>query len=201
MTEQNESKSQNSRDEQSALGGEQIRDLVRQAIDEFVRAQQRKVEPAYKAELVEERKRRENLETRLNQLVEENRKAKAVAEEADRSAQIRNELQRLGVAKLDLAYKAIKDEVVRADDGRLHPRGVEGKTLQEYLTTFVNENPELLPARIAGGSGAASTSNKNAPVTAAPYHLDAIKPGMKKEELDRVREEISRLASQVLRGA
>jgi hypothetical protein len=32
MTEQNESKSQNSRDEQSALGGEQIRDLVRQAI-------------------------------------------------------------------------------------------------------------------------------------------------------------------------
>ena len=180
-------------------GGDQIRDVVRQAIEEFVRAQQKKAEPAYKAELHEERKRRESLEGRLNQLVEENRRAKALAEEADRSTQIRSELQRLGVAKVDLAYKAVRDDIVRAEDGRLQPRGSDGKSLQEFLAGFVQENPELLPARIAGGSGANATG-KSAANAPAPLELDAIKPGMKKEDLDRVREEISRLATQALRG-
>ena len=33
-------------------------------------------------------------------------------------------------------------------------RGETGEVpLREYLTAFVNENPEFLPARIAGGSG------------------------------------------------
>jgi hypothetical protein len=199
MTEQNETLNQSASEEQKAMGGDQVRELVRQAIEEFVRAQQKKVEPAYKAELLDERKRRENLETRLNQLVEENRKAKAMAEEADRSSQIRSELQRLGVGKVELAYKAIKDDIIRAEDGRLQPRGNDGKTLQEYLAGFVQDNPELLPARIAGGSGA-SPAIKNAAPAPAPIDLDAIKPGMKKEDLDRVRDEISRLASQALRG-
>lgn len=199
MNEQNDIKQSDSAEENS-IAGDQVRDLVRQAIEEFVRAQQKKAEPAYKAELLDERKRRENLETRLNQLVEENRKAKAMAEEADRSAQIRSELQRLGVAKVDLAYKAVKDDIVRTEDGRLQPRGNDGKTLQEYLSGFVQENPELLPARIAGGSGA-NAASKTATPAATPLNLDAIKPGMKKEDLDRVREEISRLASQALRGA
>jgi hypothetical protein len=197
--EQNEN-TQSQRDTQSGIAGDQVRDLVRQAIEEFVRAQQKKVEPAYKAELLDERKRRESLEQRLNQLVEENRRAKAMAEEADRSSQIRSELQRLGVTKVDLAYKAIKDDIIRSDDGRLHPRSNDGKTLQDYLTGFVQENPELLPARIAGGSGANTASKSNTQAVPA-LNLDAIKPGMKKEDLDRVREEISRLASQALRGA
>lgn len=200
MTEENEMNSQSTNEEQKAIDSDRIRDVVRQAIEEFVRTQQKKAEPAYKAELHDERKRRENLEGRLNQLIEENRKAKALAEEADRGSQIRSELQRLGVAKIDLAYKAIKDDIVRAEDGRLQPRGSEGKTLQEYLTGFVQDNPELLPARIAGGSGASSASKSVAPAP-APVGLDAIKPGMKKEDFDRVREEISRLASQALRGA
>ena len=181
-------------------GSDQIRDVVRHAIEEFMRVQQKRAEPAYKAELQDERKRRENLEQRLNQLVDENRRAKALAEEADRASQIRSQLQRLGVAKIELAYKAVKDDIVRADDGRLQARGNEGKTLQEYLSSFVHENPELLPARIAGGSGATATS-KIGSSTPTAFDLDAIKPGMKKEEFDRVREEISRLASQALRGA
>jgi hypothetical protein len=200
MTEQNEMNNQPTSEEQQSIGGDQIRDLVRQAIEEFVRTQQKKAEPAYKAELQDERKRRENLESRLNQLVEENRKAKALAEEADRSSQIRSELQRLGVAKVDLAYKAIKDDIMRAEDGRLQARGHEGKTIHEFLTAFVQDNPELLPARIAGGSGANAAAKGTSPA-ASPFSLDAIKPGMKKEDLDRVREEISRLASQALRGA
>jgi hypothetical protein len=175
--------------------------VVRHAIEEFVRAEQEKAEPAYKAELIDERKRREGLEARVNQLVEENRKARTVAEEADRNSQIRSELQRLGVAKIDLAFRAVKDEIVRTDDGRLQTRGPEGKSLQEFLNGFVQENPELLPARIAGGSGV-QTSNKNAAADGVSgVDLDKIKPGMNKDDMERVRREISKLANQALRGA
>ena len=106
-------------------------------------------------ELAEERKRRESLELRVNELVTENQKARTQAEAADRSSDMaKAELQKLGVAKLDLAYKAVKDDVYRSEDGRLMGQG--GTDIREYLTTFVNENPELLPVRMSGGSGASS---------------------------------------------
>jgi hypothetical protein len=178
----------------------EIRGIVRQAIQEFLQAEQQKAEPVLKAELDDERRRRESLETRMNQLVEENRKARAMADEADRNSQIRGELQRLGVAKLDLAFRAVKDDIVRASDGRLQARGAEGKSLQEYLTGFVQENPELLPTRIAGGSGAQAPARGSSQGNGAGVSMDSIKPGMSKEEHDKVRQEIARLASQALRG-
>jgi hypothetical protein len=177
-----------------------IRDVVRQTIQEFVQAEQKKAEPAYKAELQEERRRRESLEGRMNQLVEENRKARAMADEADRNSQIRSELQRLGVAKVELAFRAVKDDIVRAEDGRLQARGPEAKTLQDYLTGFVQENPELLPARIPGGSGAQTPARSVPQAVSGGVDMDKIKPGMSKEENDRARQEIARLASQMLRG-
>src|SRR3954447_20926350 len=176
-----------------------VREVVRQALEEFVRGEHQKSEPAYKAELEDERRRRESLESRLNQLVEENRKARAQAEEADKNSQIRTELQKLGVAKVELAFRAVKDEIVRGDDGRLQPRGSEHGSLQQYLAGFVQENPELLPARIAGGSGAQASTKANGPGV-APIELATIRPGMNKEDLDQVRKEISRLATQALRG-
>ncbi len=199
MADQMEVKSTATQPEIQQTNGIDVRDVVRQAIEEFVTAEQRKAEPAYKTELQDERKRRESLEARVNHLIEENRKARAVAEEADRSAQIRSELQRLGVAKLDLAFRAVRDDVVRGEDGSLQTKGPEGKALREYLATFVQENPELLPARIAGGSGAQTPSRSTQSVSSV--ELEKIKPGMNKEDLDRVRAEISRLASQALRGA
>ncbi|MNC97532.1 hypothetical protein D3C83_152220 [compost metagenome] len=66
------------------------------------------------------------------------------------------------------------------------------------MTRFVAENPELLPARLAGGSGA-SAGSKAAP-TSVNVDLDKIRPGMSGEELDRIRQEIARVASQTLRG-
>jgi hypothetical protein len=177
-----------------------IREIVRQAIQEYVHAEQRKAEPAYKTELQDERKRREQLEGRMNQLVEENKKARSLAEEADRNSQIRSELQRLGVAKVDLAFRAVKDEIVRAEDGRLQARGPDAKSLPEYLSSFVQENPELLPARIPGGSGAQAPHRNAAHGAQAGVEMDKIKPGMSKEDHDRVRQEIARLASQALRG-
>jgi hypothetical protein len=67
--------------------------VVQQALQEFVRQQQSQSEPAYKAELQEERKRREVLERRLNELVEENKRSRHAAAEAERGAAIRAELQ------------------------------------------------------------------------------------------------------------
>jgi len=125
-------------------------------------------------ELAEERRRREGLEKRV--------------EEAERGSAIRAELQKLGVAKLDLAYKAVKDEVPR-----------DGGEMKEFLKKFVGENPELLPARVAGGSGA-SGGGRGSGAAPGGVDIERIWPGMSAEEMDRVRQEIARVASQTLRG-
>lgn len=177
-----------------------LRQIVQQVFQEFARAEQAKAEPAYKAELQEERKRREQLERRVNELVAENTRSRKAADEAERSAAVRAELQRLGVGKVDLAFKAVQDGVVRTEDGRLVGRGDGGETsLREYLTHFVSENPEFLPARIPGGSGMSATQ-KAAHARTEGVDLDRIRPGMDPEEMKRVREEIARVAAQSMRG-
>jgi hypothetical protein len=177
-----------------------VQAIVRQAIQEYASEEQARSEPAHQAELMDERRRREQLERRLNELVEENKRSRQRAEEVERSAQIRAELQRLGVAKIDLAYKAVQDGVARTEDGRLVARGEQGELgLKEYLTGFVTENPEFLPARITGGTG--MTTYQKAPAAAREtVDLDSIRPGMSPEEMRRVREEIARVASQTMRG-
>lgn len=177
-----------------------IRSIIRDAIEEFTKREADKAEPAYKNELIEERKRREQLERRVNELVNENTRSRQLAEEADRSATIRTELQRLGVAKVDLAFKALKDDIRRSDDGQLVAQGEHGAVgLREYLRTFVNENPEFLPARNLGGSGAAA-GQRTLSTGGPTIDIDKIKPGMTTEELDRVRQEVARIASESLGG-
>ena len=158
-----------------------IRSIVQSVMQEFMGSQ---------AELAEERKRRESLEQRVNELVTENTRSKAAAEAAERGAAIRAELQRLGVTKIDLAYRAVKDDIARTSDGA---------EMREYIAKFVGENPELLPARLAGGSGA-SVGQRAGGVGGDSVDLDKIRPGMSAEELERVRREIVRVASQTLRG-
>jgi len=115
-----------------------VQSLVKQAVEEYTRAQQAKAEPAYRAELQEERKRREQLERRVNDLIEENKRTRQIADEAERSAAIRAELQRLGVGKVDLAFKAVKDDIARTDEGRLVARTESGEVaLKDYLTSEV----------------------------------------------------------------
>src|SRR5215813_10243429 len=182
------------------MEGIDIQAVIRQAIQEFTTNEQAKSEPAYKAELQEERKRREQLERRLNELVEENKRSRKVAEEAERNATVRAELQRLGVAKIDLAFKAVQDGIVRTEDGRLVARHESGEApLKEYLAAFVADNPEFLPARISGGTGMSGTF-KTPGTGREAVDLEKIRPGMSAEEMQRVREEIVRVASQTLRG-
>jgi len=179
-----------------------VQTIVQTAIDEYMRKDSARREPAYKTELQEERRRREQLEKRMNELVEENKRSRAMAEEAQRNSAIRGELQKLGVTKVDLAYKAVQDGIVRAEDGRLVARGESGdQTISEYLTGFVQENPEFLPARIAGGTGMTGTQKAAPQPGHGAVDLDKIGPSMSKEELERVRQEILRVASQSLRGA
>jgi hypothetical protein len=176
-----------------------IQAVVQRAIAEFVQQDSVRREPALKAELQEERKRREALEKRLNLMAEENRKTREAAEQAERSAKIRSELQALGVTKIDLAYKAVQDEIQRTEDGRLVARRDQGDvSLREYLAEFVHENPEFLPARISGGTGIASGPRVSP--TQAPVDIEHISPSMTKEAKERVRQEILRVASQNLRG-
>lgn len=185
--------------EDSKVNVPDIPSIIRGAIEEFVKAEQVKAEPAYKAELMEERKRREQLEQRLNELVKENKQSRQMAEEADKSSAVRAELQRLGVAKLDLAFRVVRDDIQRAEDGRLIAKGNQGEVpLKDYLSQFVTDNPELLPARISGGSGIGPVQKM--PASGGGFDLDKIRPGMSAEELERVRQEISRVASQTLRG-
>ena len=177
-----------------------VEGIVQQAIDEYMRKDSARREPAYKTELQEERRRREQLEKRMNELVEENKRSRAVAEEAQRNSTIRAELQKLGVMKVDLAFRAVQDGVVRAEDGRLVARGENGEQpVSEYLASFVQENPEFLPARIAGGTGMTGTQKAAPHAGYGAIDLDSISPSMSKEELERVRQEILRVASQTLR--
>ena len=79
---------------------------------------------------------------------------------------------------------------------RLVARGEGGEVgVKDYLINFVNANPEFLPARISGGSGVTS-GQKAPPAHTPPVDLDRIKPGMSRDEMERVRQEILRVASQ-----
>lgn len=178
-----------------------IRRIVRETVEEFVRSEQARSEPAYKAELLDEKRRREQLERRVNELIQENRKSRQIAEEADRRSTIQAELQKLGVTKVDLAYRAVQEDIVRTEDGRLVARGGEGETsVREYLGAFVAENPEFLPARIAGGSGA-TAANRPPQLPEAPVDMEKIRPGMSAEDAEKIRQEILRVAERTFRGA
>ncbi|MEN6537417.1 MAG: hypothetical protein ABFD60_03210 [Bryobacteraceae bacterium] len=179
--------------------GIEVRSLIRDAIEEFARKEAERAEPAYKAELLDERQRREALERRVNELISENTRSRQLAEETDKNATIRSELQRLGVVKVDLAFRAVKDDVRRAEDGGLVVACEDGsQRLREYLTQFVNDNPEFLPARNLGGSGVTASRTNGA--TGPVFDLDKIKPGMSAEELEKARREVARIAAQSLNG-
>ncbi|HXJ41423.1 MAG TPA: hypothetical protein VNH18_19235 [Bryobacteraceae bacterium] len=177
-----------------------VQTIVQQAIDEFMRQDGARREPAYKTELQEERRRREQLERRMNELVEENKRSRADADEAQRSSAIRAELQKLGVNKVDIAYKVVQDGIVRSSDGRLVARGDNGdQPVGEYLNEFVQQNPEFLPARIPGGTGMTGVHKAPSQGGSGGIDIDKIGPSMSKEDLERVRQEILRVTSQTLR--
>jgi len=183
--------------QQQGDSGNDLRGVIREVIQEFVTADQRKSEPAYKTELVEERRRREQLEKRVNELVQENSRSRRQAEEAEMHTAIREGLQRIGVAKVDLGFRVVKDDIFRAEDGRLMAKTSQGAIeMDEFLSQFASENPELLPARISGGSGAVW---QDQPSYGGGVNVDRIRPGMDPEELALARREIAQAVSRSFR--
>lgn len=173
-----------------------VQSLIRNILDEVMSSQQKQAEPAYKRELNEERSKRELLEKRLNEVIDENHKAKAATEALERESRIKAELQRHGVLKLDLAYRAVKDDIQCDSDGTLMARAADGPLpLKDFVKIFLDDNPELLPARNTAGSG--SLSPGRAKTTPSSFDLDSIHPGMSKEEMARARHEIARIANQI----
>lgn len=182
--------------EQETNQAADLRSLIREAVAEALREQQ---EAAKQSQLDVERSQRAELEQKLNELIEENRRSRALAEEAERHAAIRSELERLGVAKVELAFRAVKEDVVRDESGKLVAKGASGtEELSSYLRKFLDANPELLPARMKGGSGQMREARPER--ESERVDLDRIQPGMSAEELERVRQEIVRVANQAFRG-
>ncbi len=169
-----------------------IQKVVAEAVEAWAQKSAEEKEPAVKAELAEERRRREQLERRLNELVEENDRNRKAAEQADRFAAIKAELQQLGVKKVDVAFKVVRDEIARGEDGQLFGRAEQGPvSLKDYLAKFAADNPEFLPARIAGGSGASGAGRAEG--DGGSFELSKIRPGMSAEDKERARKEIARL--------
>jgi hypothetical protein len=179
----------------------ELKTLIRDILQEYAQVEKEIQEPTYKAELVEERRKREQLERRLTELEGESQKNRKIAEQAQLHSAVRAELQKHGIAKIDLAFKAIKDDIRMTDEGEI--AGQHGKNvipLNEYITQFVQSNPELLPARISGGAGTAAPGRSGLSQVGNPVDLDRIRPGMDARDLDRIREEVARVALQALSG-
>jgi hypothetical protein len=180
-------------DTKTENGPGNLKRLIEDVVREFHAAQVKQQEPVYRAELAEERRQREEMERQLRELVEENRRAKEKAEQVETASFIKSELHKLGVTKIDLAFKAIKDDVQKDATGRYSARGSKGaQPLEEYLKSFIEENPELLPARNVPGTGGHAVSRRSS--THPGLELESIRPGMSQEELAKVRQEIARVA-------
>ena len=179
--------------QEQGLSDPEIRRIVRDSIEEYTKRMTEEKEPLMKAALAEERRRREQLEGRVNELLEENNRHRKMMEQADRLSTIKSELQQLGVKKADLALRLVQDEVFRGEDGQLYGRGEQGAVgLKEFLAEFVTENPEFLPARMAGGSGASGGHRQGG--EGGSFDLNRIRPGMSEEDKERVRREIAQAA-------
>ncbi|MCW5963459.1 MAG: hypothetical protein KIT83_05425 [Bryobacterales bacterium] len=181
-----------------ALAGQDIRGLVQEAIQEFLRHKQQETEPAHRAELQEERRRREQLESQVRELLQKTRESELEVARARMTGAVRDELQKQGVTKLDLAFRVIKDDIRQSEHGDYVVRGRDGDVaLQDYVKKFVDENPEFLPPRIKGGSGSSGMAGD---ATGARFDLDAIRPGMSEEERRQVHAAIANLASQTFKS-
>ncbi len=143
-------------------------------------------------QLDSERRRSQSLEERVRDLDSLRKEGERKIEEADRNNQVRSKLQELGVRKVDLAMKIVQDDVDRGEDGFLYGRGPGGAVgLDSYLKSFVAENPEFLPPRISGGSGAVSADRDG--IRTSGIQLESIKPGMTEEKSRRAWNEVARL--------
>jgi hypothetical protein len=131
--------------------------------------------------------------------VETERKARTEATESarkeKRTATLGNELGELGIPakRIQSAIRALDPDIKWDDTGALVSD--DGTPLKEFLQSWIKDNEHFLPPKQVGGAGA-SGGNRNAP----KVDIDEIRPGMKADDLARVRAEIARVAIETMRG-
>lgn len=175
-----------------------IRGIVQEAIEEFSRRKREETEPAQRAELMEEKRRREQLESQVKDLLQKARESEQEVARTRMTSAVKEELQKLGVTKVDLAFRVMKDEIRQGAEGQYVARGRDGDVpLPDFVKKFVDDNPEFLPPRIAGGSG---TSGGGHDPAGARVDLDSIRPGMSLEERRDIHRAIANLVSQTFKS-
>ena len=173
-------------------------ETIRKAIGDCMRQSSQVTEPNLRERLEEEQRSRSQLEKQIQELSDESRRARQGAERTDRHSQVQTGLRELGVQKVELAFRLVKDAVYRGDDGELYA-DLKGAAVpyRKFLKDFVSENPEFLPPRISGGSGASGMEGQE---ISGAIDLDKIRPGMSREEMAEAWKEVARLAGQRPQG-
>lgn len=170
---------------------------IRRIIEGTVAALAEKITPAASAA---DESAREEARAALERQVEDLRRSaeeyRSRAEAAERAAAVREELRKRGVTNVELAYRAIREDLTRGENGEIRAKTAGGEVaLADYLGQFLQSNPELMPARRLGGAG----STGGAEGERAGLDMDSIRPGMDPAEMERARREVARVISQSLR--
>lgn len=142
----------------------------------------------------------ESIEALKQALAASREEAEELKSEASRLRKdhfLRQALSSMGVENLDLAVKAVREDIVEAGDRKWMATGEGGEVpAQEYLTEFLKKNRELLPARrLQGGGMPASRVESGGSVD-----LEEIRPGMDAMTLKKVRDAIGRAMGVSPRG-
>ena len=131
--------------------------------------------------------------SRVVEMEAELKKFREAAEGAEKREAIREAVRKSGVQNVELAYRALRDDVARSADGKWIARDETGeKPVADFVREFLENNPELLPARGVGGSGSSGARMSEG---GSGFDLESIRPGMDPAELSRARSEVARLIS------
>ncbi len=176
-----------------------VQTIVQQAIDEYMRQDSARREPAYKTELQEERRRREQLEKRMNETGA--RRTSAAARWRRRPSgrqQFGRSCRSWGWRKSTwLIRRCRTGSSARKTDAWW--RAATTATCQRISVGIctgesgVSAGEDCWRNRDDGNAESRTAANTGG------IDLDKISPSMSKEDLERVRQEILRVASQSLR--
>lgn len=128
------------------------------------------------------------LEKQVADLKAENDKRADDLKREKRNTTLTTELGKLGIQpdRLKSAMRAVDPDIKFSEDGSLV--GDDDTPVTEYLANWIKSNDHFLPPRQTGGAGA---SGGGRPRGEKPPQLEDIRPGMKAEDLERVRQQIS----------
>lgn len=115
----------------------------------------------------------------------------------DRDVYLKDQMRALGVRNIELAVRAVRNEVEMSDDGEW-VAAINGERVEanQYLRSFVSQNPELVPARVISGTGIPSRHGE----LQEECDLDQIRPGMDPSSMRRAREAVVRIIAQSRRA-